>query len=256
MSTKTLADYKGLEGISLQVKFTRNEFLDSLLDGNLFMNNFKYFIELEREMKVKGQGDKLEAGFVFRGTNAKIYYQGQEVGQAKFAEVVERYSEAEKLPVFCLAMFDSKDLKVIEENEKGLVVKVELPKEEQEAFINDFGPVAVVLPGDFYDRVNKTAKEQEVECVAGRVAYLDYNHHDSERKKMFDEGSIDMFFWKDDFFKYQRECRIILTDNFVENSTSLNIGSIRDKAIVINTKEFFETAVFDIPFKDFEGLTK
>ncbi|KAA0766417.1 hypothetical protein [Bacillus sp. SH5-2] len=256
MSTKTLADFKGYEGIAIQVKFTKPEYLEGFLDGKLFMNNFKYFIDLEKEKKEKGQGDKLEAGFVFRGTNITLHYEGKEIGKAKSAEVVERYSEAEKLPIFCLARFESKDLSVVEESEDGLKVKIQLSKEDQEAFLKDFGPIAVVLPGDFYDRIYKTCKEKEIESTAGKVAYLDYDYHDSGRKKLFDEGSVDMFFWKDDFFRYQRECRIVLTDTFVEENLVLEVGSLRDKAIVLDTKEFFENFIFDVNFEEMKELIK
>lgn len=250
MSYKTLADYPGLEALGIHVKFTKPEFLDGLLDGGLYMNNFNTFIELEKMTKKKGQGDKLEAGFVVRGDNAKIYYKGVEVGTANFAEVVERYEEAKKVPVFCFSGFESKDIRVVEENKDGLIIKVQVSSEDQQSFIDDFGSKAVVLPGDFLNRVHKATKEGGVSFVAGRVAYHDYNIHDSKRRKLFDEGSTDMFFWKDDFFNYQRECRIVIPDNLVEESTILNIGDLRDEAIVIDTKDFFDTFALTLKFKE------
>ncbi|MGE7637625.1 hypothetical protein [Peribacillus frigoritolerans] len=251
---KRLVEYEGLEHLGIQVKFTKPEFLDSFLDGNLFMNNFRSFIDLENQTKIKGQGDKLEAGFVFRGNNATIYYKDKEVGRANFAEFVERYDKAEKLPVFCFARFESKDLAVIEENEEGVQVKINLNEEDQNAFLKDFGPTAVVLPGDFYERVANTCKDKGIHFAAGQVAYLDYNHHNDQRRKSFDAGSVDMFFWKDDFFKYQRECRVVLTDTFIDNGMMLNIGNMREKAITLDTSELFTTATFEIKYKDIEKL--
>lgn len=137
MEKKFLADYKGLETTLMQVKFLKEEYLDDLLNGSLFMNNFKYFIELEKEMKQKGQGDKLEAGLIFRGKDVQAHHKGTVVGQFQFVETVVRYEGAEKVPLFCFTQFTSEDLEVVKEYKDSLLVKVSISEEEQEKFIEN-----------------------------------------------------------------------------------------------------------------------
>lgn len=61
-----------LKKLSLFVKFTKEEYVNDILDGNLYMNNFKYFIDLEKKKRIKGQGDKFEAAFVTRAVDLRI----------------------------------------------------------------------------------------------------------------------------------------------------------------------------------------
>ncbi|QHQ56270.1 hypothetical protein [Bacillus velezensis] len=58
--------------LNLFVKFTKDEYVNDILDGKLYMKNFKHFIDLEKKEKIKGQGDKFEAAFVTRAVDLRI----------------------------------------------------------------------------------------------------------------------------------------------------------------------------------------
>lgn len=48
--------------IKILLKFGKKEHLQSLIDGNLYCSNAIVFWGIEDELKIKGQGDILEAG--------------------------------------------------------------------------------------------------------------------------------------------------------------------------------------------------
>ncbi|MGG1547109.1 hypothetical protein ABE347_06410 [Bacillus paralicheniformis] len=61
-----LSDIPGFENrIFMFAKFT--PYIDSLVDGNLYMNNFQYFIERELETGDRGVGDKYEVSMPLTG---------------------------------------------------------------------------------------------------------------------------------------------------------------------------------------------
>ncbi|WP_416806556.1 MULTISPECIES: hypothetical protein [Bacillus amyloliquefaciens group] len=240
---------KGFEKINFLVKFLKDEYVESLLSGNLHMNNFQFFIDLERKSNVKGQGDKLEAGFVSRGTKIKLIDPKTKkvIGTARKAELIERYTDVPKVPLFCFTWFNHRDMKITGETEKSFIVKINLSEEEKELFVKDFGDTAVVLPGDFMEILINSAKEQNKRAQIKSVIYCDYDIYDSERKKLFDEASLDMFYWKDEFFKYQREVRFILPETRSNEAVNFKFESIEKRAIVMKTTELLETAEFELP---------
>ncbi|SIS52142.1 hypothetical protein [Salimicrobium flavidum] len=83
------------------------EHADDLLNGNLFMKNLKYFIDLEKNTGEKGRGDKREAAHVIRSQHVKVIDPKTEkvIATANEGEIIERYTNAPKVPVFCFTLF-------------------------------------------------------------------------------------------------------------------------------------------------------
>lgn len=246
VNKKKLSDIEGYKNAVFLVKFVQQQFLDSLLNGNLFMNTFKYFIDLEKETKKKGVGDKLEVAHVVRTTNIQIIDPdtNEVIANAGSGELIERYNAMQKLPLFCLAKFKADEFVVVEESNESVVVKLDLSQEDQKSFLDTFGEIAVLLPNDFIHKVEQALQLQDLEAAYGEVQYLDLNYRDPKRYKEFEDKSLNILFWKDDFFSYQREARIVITNQLVENSFILNIGNIREKALVMPAKEFLTEAEF------------
>lgn len=65
---KYLSDYGGMLENMVVCLFKHNErkYLEDLRLGNIYMNNFKYFIDREKKDACKGIGDKYEAGLHMR----------------------------------------------------------------------------------------------------------------------------------------------------------------------------------------------
>ncbi|MGG0891877.1 hypothetical protein [Cytobacillus horneckiae] len=248
MEKRRLSDIKQYEKGFFLVKFLKEVYLNDLLDGNLYMNNFQYFIDLEKETKEKGQGDKREAGHVFRSTNIRLIdpETNQVIATGSVGEVIERYIGVEKIPVFCMTIFRYSEFEIIEEKEESVVVKLVLPPKDQKNYIETFGEKAVILPHYFLERLEEKNNEEPLGLAYAEVQYHDYDVISSERRTLFDERSIQFFFWKDNFFSNQREFRIVLTQKLVDQPFKLNIGSVVDGAIVVDSEKLFE-AEFEFP---------
>lgn len=97
----------------------------------------------------------------------------------------------------------------------------------------DFGNYGIVIanPNRFFQSIFKQLTEKNISFEYGVI-----NYHDFSSK---DEFSID-FFDKSDEFKHQQEYRIVihLKDN---NPFNLKIGSIREYATMIGSKQIIES---------------
>lgn len=111
-----LSKVKGYESeILLFTKFTQEKYVKNLISGQLFMNNIKYFIDLENETKVKGQGDKYEASNVLSNVTFKMMLQGTDVliGEGTAEQLIERNHVFDNIPIFCFTAFGSNDFKIV-----------------------------------------------------------------------------------------------------------------------------------------------
>lgn len=242
MEIKKLSDFDKYKDVKILVKFLKEEYLQDLLDGKLFMNKLGAFIEMEEKGESKGQGDKYEAALITRLTNGTVMLAGTDkvIGTLKKGEIIERYEDAKRVPIFCFTDMTGDNFEVISETESTITVKVNVDKEQRDKLLFDFGEKAVVLPNDFIVRVGRKLQQQNLELAFGNVTYLDNGVGDEMRKKAFDDGNLEMFFWKDDFFKYQQEYRLAVLGELVESHFILNIGELSEKPMVMNTVDFLD----------------
>lgn len=249
MDVKKLSDFEKYKDVKILVKFLREKFLQDLLDGKLFMNKLGTFIEMEEKGK-KGQGDKYEAALITRITNGTVMLAGTDkvIGTLKTGEIIERYDNAKKVPIFCCTDMTGDNFEVVSENESSITVKVNVDKEQRDKLLIDFGDKAVVLPNDFIGRVGRKLEQQNLQLAFGNTIYVDNGIGDEMRKKAFDDGNHEMFFWKDDFFKYQQEYRLAVLGELVESHFILNIGELSEKPMVMNSVDFLDGNVtFEFP---------
>ncbi|MBN6885362.1 hypothetical protein ACUXCC_000499 [Cytobacillus horneckiae] len=247
MIGKRLNEIKGYENIGMYVKFLKKEYLDDLLNGTIYMKNFNYFIELEKKTKEKGQGDKLEVSHVVRSTRVKLIdpKTGMVIATSSSGEMVERYRGTEKMPLFCLTHFQSSDFVITKVENEIITAKIDISLEDQILFEETFGDTAVILTNEFTDRMIESSNKLDLGIAIGDVRYQDYKYYSATRKQEFDELSVNILFWKDNFFKQQREVRFILTKKSVDEYYKLNIGDIRDKSKVTSTKELLSEDEFE-----------
>jgi hypothetical protein len=252
MKGKRLSEVMGFENIGMYVKFLKKDFLEDLLIGSIYMKNFDFYIQLEKRTKEKGQGDKLEIAHVVRGNKITLIDPKTDmvIATASTGEMVERYTGMERMPVFCLTHFHANDFLITKFEDGIITAKIDIPIEDQQLFEKTFGDTAVILTNEFTDKMITKSKELSLEVAIGDVQYQDYSFFSTERKKQFDEKSINLLFWKDNFFKNQREARFILTNQSVEDNFRLEIGEIRDKSKVTSTKELFTVSEFEFVFNN------
>lgn len=226
------------------MKFLKEEYVDDLLKGKLYMKPLKYYIDLEKNTRVKGQGDKYEANVVMKDVEVKIFVSGTDtlVAEGKASEMSFYSNQRVMSPVFCMYAIDEENLKIIDEDEKKYIVKPSITEVYKKKLIQDFGDNLVfVSAGHFIERVKKVCEENDLHLVFGKVNYEDLSVNSSKRLEMArDVEDSRICFVKSDEFIHQNEFRILLNNRLVEDHFILEIGDISDIVHQMKISDFFE----------------
>lgn len=250
-----LNEVDGLENKDIiMAKFTNSEWAEDFLNGNLYMNNFNHFIEQEKRTKEKGQGDSFEAALVTEATNIRIYDKHNNViAISKSGRMIERYENIKYVPLFCMALFNSRDFEVIDVSDKSVKFMIDISSEDKENIRNAFIADSVLLtfsPGVFIQRVKEALLPINANLLCGPVKYVDYSIMDTKRKENFDEMRPEFLFTKHFSLKYQREYRFVLPGIKTETPYVKNIGDLRDLFSLISIDDFLERSHIEMTFRD------
>ncbi|OMD66201.1 hypothetical protein [Paenibacillus odorifer] len=246
-----LSEIQGFDSkeILFMVKFTQERFVESLVNGNLYMNPIKYFVELEEKTKIKGQGDKFEGANVIRDFNFTLYKHGtkEKVGEGYSDLLVERNHYYDDLPIFCITAFTPQDFKVVNETDEILSLVFDLDEQDKSVMEETFGEKAIVInAAEFMNSVDAHMINNNLAYSARLVDYFDYSVNHEARIRDYGK-SVSSLFVKDDFFKHQREYRIALLDQRKDEGFNLKIDNFNIKMpLVLETKDFFENFGLDV----------
>ncbi|MCA1182428.1 hypothetical protein CHCC14600_4256 [Bacillus licheniformis] len=240
---RKLSDIPGFENqIHAFSKFT--PYIDSLVDGNLYMNNFQYFIDRELETGDRGVGDKYEVSNHYSDVYLRFYNNltGELLGEGPADKVYSQKEEDKRRPVYCMFCLHSGNLNVVGEDDDWYYTELDLTKEEKEKMINEFNDQALLInPNPFIERVEKAGKEKGFILAKGLVEYDDFSINSEKRIESYRQQNR-IFFWKDHFFKNQHEYRIVVTntEREVKDPLIFNIGNIDDISYRVNAEQFFQ----------------
>lgn len=126
-------------------------------------------------------------------------------------------------------------------------VKLDISDKDRDNFIENFGDTAVIFNNNFKEKVNEAAQKGHINYLIGDVKFTDYDFISRERLKQFENIDPIQLLWKDNYFKQQREFRIVLLDTSVKDYCYFEIGSIREDAKVHSTKELLTNLYFELP---------
>jgi len=246
-----MSDFEECKNIRLFVKFTSEKYVDDLLSGSIYMNNIKYFIDLEKKYGNKGVGDRREAGFIIEPD--KMYFLDpdtkQVLGRSVKAEVIKRYDKASEVPVFCYTQFVANDFVLIEDKDDYISFKLDIG-EDKHNFLN-FGDTAIILPMNFHDLLIGSAEKQDLIARVAGVEYQRFDEIDKEKEMLFDKGSVEMFYWKHEEFRHQREMRFVLSNTFVKDKFIFETENIKEQSTVVPIGDFLEgITIFANKIKD------
>ncbi len=238
MMLSEIDEYKGhLFGL---VKFT--QYIDSLKSGNLYMNNLKYYIDLEKRTGIKGMGDKLEASHVVSEGTFKVYEQDTKnlVFEGIASSMTFRLNADEQVPVYCMYAVDGNVLEVIDEEDDFYTTKFKISNNQIESLVSEFGDKMLFInPKPFLERVVSAFEEKGYSYKAAKVNYDNYEVNNTTRIDSYKKMNNDIFFWKDEYFKSQNEYRIVITDLMIDKPLEINIGQINDISKEIKISDFF-----------------
>lgn len=237
-----LKEFFGAQPI-LFVKFSDNiDHLKSLQQGNLYMNNLKYFVELEEKTGIPGMGDKLEVLNVLNDVEVSFYIPGTDhlITKAKAKQANFRYEDALYKPVYCLFAITADMLVVHKETESDVELKINFTEEQKSKMSSEFGKYALVIsPPCFSEKLEKTFYEKGYEFSGKYVDYIDNNVNEQRRMEAYATQDTRIFFFKDHGFKHQNEFRIVLFNKNEENAIVENISDLHDCSSLLMTQDLF-----------------
>lgn len=206
--------------------FNQLEYAESFLDGNIRFTPLKYYTTIEDERKDSREGLKLnlqseKVKMIARIKNKNIPIKGV-VGPITFSldEVLEK-------KCLCLTI-NEYFIDFKEENYERLDYSFKGITEEE---IEKFGEYIVVIlkPDIFINRIKNYFIENNINFEGKNVEYKDFSKFHGEIQNMG--------FVKDIKYKSENEYRI-LADIEKEGIETINIGSLREIAQIVNYKEF------------------
>ncbi|SDM15319.1 hypothetical protein SAMN05428961_11084 [Paenibacillus sp. OK060] len=242
----------GMKNFTLMlVKFTQPEFMDSIANGQLYMNNIDYFVELENKTKVKGQGDKFDGANVIRHTKFKLIDSETKevVLEGISPEVIQRDYAISKIPVYCMTAFKGNDFAVVDETSDSYIAKLDISEDVKELMLSTFGSKAVIInPFCFIKSVQKHFDDKQIDFYAQLVEYSDFNLNLEERMLNYQNRNITSIFTKDLFFEHQREFRIALYNTAIEEPLVINLSTFEDSLVsCTDTLSLFNDFEIEIP---------
>lgn len=154
-----------MDDVKFLLKFGRLEHIKSLIDGNLFCSNAETFWGIEDKLKLRGQGDKLEASSMIFAQNITIQSHENKsvITQIGRCNGLVRYEPAKKIPVFCLFAVHSNDCYIDSNGDVKIKLSDKTKQVIREHFPNADSVAIISNPSQFLS---------DVECSIG----LDIKH--------------------------------------------------------------------------------
>lgn len=223
--------------IKYLLKFGKREHLESLVSGNIYCSNAITFWGIEDKLKIKGQGDILEAGT--RMFAQKMIMQHPDtkevIAKCGKANGLVRIEPAEKMPVFCMFAVYEDDCKVDITGASIINLSDDKKQTIREHFPNADAVAVIPNPEEFIEDVKRSIgteiKAEKVnyfhidkgyETTDGEIAmdmeYMKYLMQDASPEKVdggirytfYADYAFRVLFCKDVFFEQEQEYRIVL----------------------------------------------
>lgn len=225
--------------------FSNEEYKESFLDGNLYMNTIDYFRKYEEELE-GNVGDKYEA--LTGWMHPHEFILEIEVNGVKHTLNPDDIAGAVAISmkahdyanVFCMTHLHSHDIdmsKIRGEEELKLAKQYfTLPKE-----VEKLGEYMIVItkPSEFLRRVRIEAQRLLDNDDALYYQSKQVIYYDAATKSIMLDNGDDALFYKQSKYAHQNEFRLCLVrDNPDNEPCTMRIGDIRDISMEIKTRDF------------------
>lgn len=219
------------------MKFIKNKYVDNFLDGKLYMNFLRYFVELEKVSNDPDIGDLFEGQLPIYDLDVDISKDGDSIMKAKSKMMILDFGYLD-CPTLCLYRLERKNLIENKENGKSKYIFSEMQKRE----LKVFGDKCILLnnPMAFINRIEDAALKNDFDVYHEKINY--YAKNEQIHFKDVIKNKYKCAYWKRMRYNYQSEFRILCDFNlkFRENYV-LDIGSIRDIAKVVEANDILNT---------------
>lgn len=232
-----------IDRFTILIKFGRKDRLESLQKGFLYMKPLQYYIDLEEQQGLVGQGDRNEARLVMNQADLRLfdYENGTFIGSLSGKATIGLGYE--KCPAFCLFSLDKRN--IIENNisadGKLGTIKTRFKPEQANLMQKNFGDFALIITDttQFQIQLRNAALENGSILHLGKVLYSDNSVVWLENLKEL-QTPFKIAYHKDKSFAYQQEYRALIENLTVEDSYTLDIGSINTISEIFETKKLLD----------------
>ena len=246
--------------IKYLLKFGRKAHIKEFVEGSLFCSNAETFWGIEENLKIKGQGDILEAGS--RMFAQKLAIQAHGTNETTIinmnANVLVHFEPAKKIPVFCLFAVYDDDCVLTESGDTVISLSEETQKTIREHFPNADSVAIISNPEQFledvctsigtrveheavhYFHIDKGLEVDGGKQTAMDMEYMKYLMQDvppvkenGKKKYVFRaEYVYRSLFCKDVYFEDEQEYRIVLPDDEITEGTHYPVKLSEDIKVV------------------------
>lgn len=229
---------------NLIIKFGDEKWINKLYSGEIFMQPLKYYIDLEREEKKKGQGDKNEATlrsklidyeFSCENSNKETDLFIKLLNSGENATFTFRYKDDERYLTSCFYKVDADRFIFIFEEDDKKYYKYEFTNEEKEIF-GYWGNSALIINSEIFFNVVRSHLSN-TESILGKIKYYSDNNLPVDLLLDYQQRKINRLLWKDDFFKHQNEYRFIIAEKSDKGKVVANIGILEKISMKCNSSE-------------------
>lgn len=244
--------------IKYLLKFGEKKYLQDLVDNKLYFANAISFWGIEDKLKIKGQGDRLEASTMMHAQ--KVLMQNPDTNEIiaswGTSKGLIRIEPAKRMPVYCLFAVYEDDCTIDSEGKLHITLSDEKKKTIREHFPKADGVVIIDNPDQFIEDVKNSIghvmKNDEVHYynidegyktensqVAMDMQYMMYVTQDAEpirengmvRYTFYEDYAYRILFCKDLFFEKEQEYRFILPEEQIDEGTKYDVKLSSDYGI-------------------------
>lgn len=196
--------------------FSEEQHRKDFISGHLFISPLKYFVDNESERGL-GRGDDFEG--VLTMSNVTFNIRSTDQSNAPIIPLgkgtINLFSpEMLKLHCFCTTSLFPEDFDVIQEDERGVIIRCNIPVKQLKQMEDEFGKyVCLFSCSDFIRSINDYSNKYNENIAHMRVDYLDYSVNPKTRLESYMNSHDVFFFQKSDFFSKEREYRFIFNNH-------------------------------------------
>ena len=159
--------------IRAMIKYGKKDHLQQIIDGNLRFAPSQQYVEIERDLHNKGQGDLLDGKMKIKFERAEA--RDPETDKLMYvlpkSEVIVSIQDVNNMPIFCLSHYGDEEIKYIDGREH-LTIKSDVLDSIKKDFEDATHALIIFEPEKFIEDVHRISGHQ---FVGDSIRYYDYD---------------------------------------------------------------------------------
>lgn len=230
------------------LKFCKTEdYALDVINGKLYANDPVFYREKEKETGIKGQGDKNEATLSLNITKLQAF--DINTGELVFSNSGGTYHIRDKhddnIPLVSFVGLPIRSLQLISASNGRIEFKLPFSGKEYDEMKDTFGNYCVIIGAkELENKISERYAGLGVQYLFDQVKYVPNNY--LEQIKSYQNSSLDHLMFKDEYFSYQREYRLVMglempEDHYIriaelEKAKIYDSGKLKDLVLAFEAK--------------------